>query len=197
LLRLGPARRGSLLRQKFLEALGSKRLATAPRARIADYLFDAIVNGDRTRIGFDREPPADIAMRHAVAVPVELNAEILVDQRVGGIAIIVGDDGQRPQCLPLKAIYRPLAGFTMQALIGDSGQPLPDLAIDIVQVRGGFYAPSVAIGGGNPATFSGTPTRNEPKRAMMTASETRCIDRALAQLHSWERNLFFFLILFL
>ena len=34
----------------------------------------------------------------------------------------------------LKAIHRPLAGFAMLALIGDFGQPLPRLAIHIVQI---------------------------------------------------------------
>ena len=46
---------------------------------------------------FTREPAADKAMRHAVAIAVELQAEIFVDQRLDGVAIVVRDDRQRAQ----------------------------------------------------------------------------------------------------
>src|SRR5262249_33827568 len=125
------------------EAFGSERLAASPRARIADYFLDAIVNRDRTGICFHRETPAYIAMGDTVTVPVELNAQILVDQGVDSVAIVIGDDGQRPQRLCLKAIHRPLTSFTMQALIGDFCQPLPNLAIDIVEIAEFAQGPEV------------------------------------------------------
>ena len=42
-----------------------------------------------------------------------------MDQRLDGVAIIVGDDRQRAQGFGLETIDRALAGFAMQALVGD------------------------------------------------------------------------------
>ena len=53
-----------------------------------------IVDGDRGSIGFEGEMAADIARRHAVAVAVERQSEIFVDQSFGGIAIVGHDHGQ-------------------------------------------------------------------------------------------------------
>ena len=70
-MRLGASRRGPLLRQKFLEAFRSKGLASTPRTRIADNLCGAIVNRDCAGVGFDDEPPADIAVGNAITIAVE------------------------------------------------------------------------------------------------------------------------------
>jgi hypothetical protein len=69
-----------------------------------------------------------------VAIPVEGQTEIFVDKRVGRVAVVVRNDRQRPQRFRLEALQRTFAGLAMQALIGDFGQPLPDLTIDIVQI---------------------------------------------------------------
>jgi hypothetical protein len=73
-------------------------------------------------------------MRHAVAVGIELNPEIFVDQRFHRVAVIIGDHRQWTQRFRLETIDGPLSGFAMLALIGDFDQPLPCLAIHIVKI---------------------------------------------------------------
>src|SRR5712691_1590688 len=131
---MGATSRGSLLSQKFLEAFRSKGLASTPRTRIADDLCDAIVNRDCAGVGFDDEPPADIAVGNAITVAVEREPEILMYQRFRRVAVIVRNDRQRTQRFRLETVQRALAGLTMQALIGDFAQPLPHLSIHIMQI---------------------------------------------------------------
>jgi hypothetical protein len=71
---------------------------------------------------------------NTVTIAIESQPEVLVDERFGGVAIVIGNDRQWPQCFRLEAFQRPFAGLAMQALIGDLGQPLPRLTIDIVQI---------------------------------------------------------------
>jgi hypothetical protein len=56
-----------------------------------------------------------------------------VDERFGGVAVIVRNDGQRFESFGLKAFQRPLTGLAMRPLIGDLGQPLPHLPVHIVE----------------------------------------------------------------
>jgi hypothetical protein len=73
-----------------------------------------------------------------------------MDQRFGRIAIVIGNDGQGAQGFRLESIYRSLACFAMLAPVGNFGQPMPDLAIDIVQVgkftQGPKVLPQIADG---------------------------------------------------
>ena len=82
----------------------------------------AIVDGDGTGVGFHRETAADKAMRHAVAIAIELQAQIFVDQRLDGVAIIIRDDRQRAEGIGLEAIDGSLSGFTVESPIGDLGR---------------------------------------------------------------------------
>jgi len=72
-------------------------------------------------------------MRHAVAVGVELNPQIFVDQRLHRVAVIIGNR-QRAQSFRLEAVHGPLPCFAMLALVGDFDQPLSRLAIHIVKI---------------------------------------------------------------
>ncbi len=73
-----------------------------------------------------------------------------MDQRFGRIAIVIGNDGQGAPGFRLESIHRPLAGFAMFPPVGNFGQPLPDLAVDIVQVgeftQGPKVLPQIADG---------------------------------------------------
>jgi len=71
---------------------------------------------------------------NTITIAIESQPEVLVDERFGGVAVVIGNDRQWPQCFRLEAFQRPFAGLAMQALIGDFGQPLPRLTIDIVQI---------------------------------------------------------------
>ena len=82
LLRLRTPGRGTLFGQFCFETLRAEGLAAAPGARIADDLVDAVIDGDGTSIGFDRQPAAHIAMGHAVSIAIELQAEIFVHQQL-------------------------------------------------------------------------------------------------------------------
>jgi hypothetical protein len=61
-------------------------------------------------------------MRHAVAIAVEREPEIFVNQCFGGLAIVVGNDRQGTQRFRLESIQRPLPCLTMLTLIGNFGQ---------------------------------------------------------------------------
>jgi hypothetical protein len=73
-------------------------------------------------------------MRNAVAIAIELQTKILVDQGLDGVAVIVRDHWQRAQGIGAEAINGSLPGFMMEALIGNFSQPLSRLAVHIVQV---------------------------------------------------------------
>src|SRR5205823_8547216 len=69
-----------------------------------------------------------------VTVTVKRQTKIFVDERFSCVAVVVRDDRQRPQRFWFESFERALAGFAMQTLIGDFGQPLPRLTIDVVQI---------------------------------------------------------------
>ena len=117
------------------ESFGSKGLAPAPRTRIADELVYPIVDGDRTGVGLQRETAAGEAMRHAVAIAVELQSDIFVDQRLDGVAIIRRDDRQTSESIGLETIDGTLSRFAVQAPIGDLIEPFTRLAVHIVEVE--------------------------------------------------------------
>jgi hypothetical protein len=85
-------------------------------------------------VGFDREPTADITGRDTIPVAVKAETEIGVNQSQGGVAIVGIGGGQRPQAIGPEPLVGTLAGFPMQALVGNFGQPLASLAVDIGQV---------------------------------------------------------------
>lgn len=134
LLRLGTARRRPLLGEDLFETIGAESLAAPPRPRITDDLLNAIIDGDGTGIGLDRQPPANVAVWHTIAIGIKPKSEILVNEGFAGVAVVVRDDGQRPQGLRLETIERPLARLAVHALISDFGEPLPRLAINIMQI---------------------------------------------------------------
>ena len=81
LLRLGASGRRPLLGEQFFKTIGSEGLAAPPRTRIADDLFHPIVDGDGTGVGLEGEPPADVAVGHAVAIAVERKPEVFMHER--------------------------------------------------------------------------------------------------------------------
>jgi len=79
----------------------------------------------------DGEATADITRGHAVAVAIERQSEIFVDQSLGAIPIIGHDDRQSSQSLGLKARCGSFSGFAMATLIGHLFQPVSRLQVDI------------------------------------------------------------------
>jgi hypothetical protein len=63
-----------------------------------------------------------------------VQTEILVDERHHRIAMVVRNDRKWTQGIGLKSIDGALACFAVQSLIGDFGEPLPGLAVHIMQV---------------------------------------------------------------
>ena len=110
--------------QYFLKALATDYLPTLPAASVRNDFLVLVINGDCRRVGFDGELVADITWRHTVAIAVEAEAEILVNQSLGKIAIVGRDCGQGSQGLWLKAFLRSLIGFAMASLIGHFFEPL-------------------------------------------------------------------------
>ena len=109
-----------MLGQQLFKSLRSKGLSAPPRTRITHHFSDALVNGDGAGIGFHREPVSDIAVRHAVSIAVELQSQIFVNKRLDGVAVIVGNDGQRPEGfrlgsdLPAAPVFRgAIAGWLL------------------------------------------------------------------------------------
>ena len=58
-----------------------------------------------------------------------------MNQRLDCVAMVVGDDRQGAQSVGFESIDGALARFPVEPLVGDFGEPLPCLAVDIVQVR--------------------------------------------------------------
>ncbi len=104
---------GPELGQFGFEAFGSKGLAAAPRTRIADDLLHPIVDGDRTGVGLQCETAAGETMRHAVAIAVELQSHIFVDQRRDGVAIIRCNGRQTSKGVGLETIDGTLSRFAV------------------------------------------------------------------------------------
>ena len=57
-----------------------------------------------------------------------------MDERLDRVAMVVRDDRQGAQSFGLESIDGALAGFAVLPLVGDFGEPLPGLAIHIVQI---------------------------------------------------------------
>ena len=88
LLRLGASRRGFLRQQLFLETFSAESLTATPAARISDDLALLVIERHRVSIGFEEEVFADQGGRSAVAIAVEVDTDIFVDQHVNDIAVI-------------------------------------------------------------------------------------------------------------
>ena len=69
-----------------------------------------------------------------VTVAVERQTQVFVDQRFGGVAVVVRDDRQWPQSLGLETFERALTRLAMYPLIGDFCQPLPRLPVHVMQI---------------------------------------------------------------
>ena len=125
---------GTQLGEFGFESIGAQGLAAAPAARVGDDFVDAVVDGDGTGIGFEREAAAHKTRGHTVAVPIEVQTEVFVDERLHLVAIVIGDDRQGAQSIGLESIDGSLARFAVLSLVGDFGQPLPRLAIHVMQI---------------------------------------------------------------
>jgi hypothetical protein len=123
---------GTQFGQLGFEAIGAEGLAAPPAARVGDDFVDAVVDRYGTGIGFECEAAAHKTWRHTVAIPLEVQTEVLVNQRLYLVPIVVGDDRQGAQSIGLESIDGALTCFAVQALIGDFCQPLPRLAIDVM-----------------------------------------------------------------
>ena len=143
LLRGRALRRGHLGVEFFLESFGAERLAALPAARIADHFPGLVVDGHRVGIGFDGELVPDVARRHAIAVAIESQSEIFVNQGFGNIAVVGREQWQGPQRLGLETIIGSLAGFAVLASVGDFLQPLARLRVDVAEIGEGAQRPEV------------------------------------------------------
>src|ERR1700684_3930146 len=74
-------------------------------------------------------------MRHAIAIAVELQSYVFVDQRLDGVAIIRCDDRQTSEGVGLEAIDWTLSRFAVQSPVGDRIQPLTPLAVHVAEVE--------------------------------------------------------------
>ena len=74
-------------------------------------------------------------MRHAVAIAVELQSHVFVNQRLDGVAIIRRDDRQTSEGIGLETIDGALSRFAVQSPIGDLIEPLTRLAVHVVEVE--------------------------------------------------------------
>ena len=133
-LRLGALSSGPMGEQFFLETLGPEGLTASPAARVANDFLIAVIKRHRGSIGLDGETLAHEMRRGAVAIAVELKAKILMHQGLGRVAVIGSEGRQRSQTIRAKALAGSLAGFAVQALVGNLVQPLPRLAIDIGEI---------------------------------------------------------------
>jgi hypothetical protein len=113
------------------KALATDHLPTLPTASIRNDFLMLVINGDRSRVGFDGELAADIARRYTVAIAVEAEAEILVNQGLRNVAIVRRNGWHGPQGFWLKALLWSLVGFAMASLIGHFFEPLAHLQIHI------------------------------------------------------------------
>jgi hypothetical protein len=120
--------------QLFLETLCSQGLPASPAAGITDDFLVAMIERHRGSVGLDNEMLAHQMRWGAVTIAVELQANVLLHQGFGGVAVIGSKGRQGPEAIGTEAVARALAGLTVQALVGDLIQPLPDLAIDIRKV---------------------------------------------------------------
>src|SRR5437667_7421933 len=91
--------------------------------------------------------------RGAITIAIELETKVLLHQGFGGFAVIGSDGRQRTEAIGAEAIARPLAGLTVQALVGDLIQPLSHLAIDIRKVGELAKRPEVLAEITNARTF--------------------------------------------
>ncbi len=126
---------GTQLSEIGVESIGSQSLPAAPAASVRDDFVDAVVDGDGTGIGFEREAAAYKTRGHTVAVSVEVQTEVFVDERLYLVAIVIGDDRQGAQSTGLESIDRPLARLAVLSLVSDFRQPLTRLAVHVMQVR--------------------------------------------------------------
>ncbi len=90
-----------------------------PATRVTNDFSILVIERDRGRIGLDDQALTDEMGRGAVAVAVEVQAKVLVDECFGGVAIIGSQSGERALAVRAEAVGRPLAGFAAQALVGD------------------------------------------------------------------------------
>ena len=83
------------------------------------------------------------AMRHAVAIAVELQSHVFVNQRLDGVAIVRRDDRQTSEGIGLETIDWALSRFAVQAPVGDLIEPFTCLAVHIVEVEEIAQGPEV------------------------------------------------------
>lgn len=95
-LRLRTRGRWLLRQQFFFETLGTDGLATPPRARINNEFFLLVVERHGRRIRFHNQMLTNVFRRRTVAVAIEVQADILIYERLGVIAIVGSDRGNRP-----------------------------------------------------------------------------------------------------
>jgi hypothetical protein len=116
------------------ESVGSQSLTAAPAPRVGDDFVDAVVDGDRTGIGFEREAAAHKTRGHTVAVPIEVQTDVFVGERLHFVAIVIGNDRQGAQSTGLESIDGSLARLAVLSLVSDFRQPLTRLAVHVMQV---------------------------------------------------------------
>jgi hypothetical protein len=79
---------GTQVGQFGFESIGTQDLSPPPTAGIGDDFVDAVVDGDRTGIGLESEATADVAVGDTVAVAIEVQAEIFVNERLDRVAMV-------------------------------------------------------------------------------------------------------------
>jgi hypothetical protein len=62
---------------------------------VADDLVDTVINRDGAGVSFYGQMAAHVALRDAVAIAIELQTKILVDEQFDAVAVIIRNDRQR------------------------------------------------------------------------------------------------------
>ena len=132
---MGTLSRSALSEEFLFEALGTQGLAAPPGAGVSNDFPVLVIKRDRGSLRLDDEELAYQVWRGAVAIAVELQAKILGDEGLHGIAVIGREGRQRTKSVGGEAVDGTRASLAMQALVSDFLQPLPRLTIDIGQVR--------------------------------------------------------------
>ena len=147
------------LSQVGFESIGAKSLAAPPASGIRDEFVGTVEDGYGTGIGLEREATAHETRGHTITISIEVQTEVFIDKRLHRVAMIIGNNRQRTQGVGLKPIDGALAGFTVQPLVGDFRQPLPHLAIYVMQISELAQRPeTLACIADGPLHFSFFPT---------------------------------------
>src|SRR6266700_7830521 len=115
LLRPRPFGCGTQVGQLGFESIGTQGLPPAPTAGIRDDFVHTVIDSDGTGISLESEQAADITVGYTAAVPIEVQAEIFMNECLDCVAMVVRNDRQRAQSVGFESIDGLLTRFSVEA----------------------------------------------------------------------------------